>query len=122
MNKTPQTPQTLETEERMQMWHRKLHRLKILHSSCPVRYVPCWGEGQTSAVVTKTKAANMTSLESPFFSLKKKNKPLQARKAGLSFGNSIERQTTSKTLCHIREQCLCIPLGCDPCKSKDWNQ
>lgn len=71
MNNAPQTPHTLKTEERMQVWDRKLHRLKILRSSCPVRYVACWGEGQTSAPSTKTKAATTTSIKRPSFSCRK---------------------------------------------------
>jgi len=96
MNSMPQTPQTFKTEEKMQTWNRKLHRLKIVHSSCPVRCVPHWGEGQTSALSMKTKAAIMTSIKRPSFSFKK---TLQAKKARLPSRKLIERQTTSKMLC-----------------------
>lgn len=51
MKHMPQTLQTLKTKD------RKLHRLKILQCSFSVRYVPCWGEGQTSVLSMKTKAA-----------------------------------------------------------------
>lgn len=98
VNNTPHTPQIWKAKERTQIWDRKLHRPRILGSSCPVRYVPCWGEGQTSVLSTKNKAATMTNIKRPSFSFKKK-KTLQARKAELLSGNLTERQTTSKTLC-----------------------
>lgn len=109
MNNAPQTPQTLKTEERMQMWDRKLHRLKIPHRARTVEYIPCWGEGQTSALSMKTKAATVTSIKRPSFSFKKK-KPLQARKAGLPPRDLIETQNTSKTLCTHQRAVSMHPL------------
>ena len=119
VNNTPQTPQTLKTEERMQVWDRKLHRLKILPSSCPVRYVPCWGEGQTSALSTKTKAATMTSIKTPSFSFKKTT----AGYKGWTPFQKLNWETNHfQNAVHIREQCLRTNLGSNPCKSRDWNQ
>lgn len=70
MNNRPQAPQPLKKEQKMQMWDKKLHRLRILSSCCPVRYVSSWTEGQTSAMTTKNNAATMTNIKRPSFSFK----------------------------------------------------
>lgn len=56
----------------MQMRDTELHRLGILCSSYPVRYVPCWGKGQTSAVSMKSEDATMVSVKRPALSFKRR--------------------------------------------------